>query len=240
MCMRKLKIGFDCDDVLYKCNSYVVDLENMKRRAEGKDLLDIRELTSYDATGGEFDVRFNYFKTAAFYECQPLIEGAVECVNELLDMGHEIVIISSLDSKFRSIRTRRISEDFPRIKPDNIFIVPRKDFFSVDVMLDDAIHNLQGDRAVNTPFPVLMEKPWNQDCRGIMSVKNHSMFVDLVRKIEYSTYLDIGFNFGNIFNLKYVMDENRMYDQTDDDEALEPCKLISYEEMMKRYCLENV
>ena len=30
MCMRKLKIGLDCDDVLYKCNSYVIQLENLK------------------------------------------------------------------------------------------------------------------------------------------------------------------------------------------------------------------
>ena len=162
MCMRKLKIGLDCDDVLYKCNSYVIQLENMARRAAGKEPLDIQRLTTYEPTGDDLDVRFEYFKTPAFYEYQPLMEGAVDFVNDLIDMGHDLFIISSMDRKFREIRMRRIAEDFPRINPENIFIAPRKDVFAVDVMLDDAVHNLQGDRAVNAQYPILMKKPWNE------------------------------------------------------------------------------
>lgn len=240
MCMRKLKIGLDCDDVLYKCNSYVIQLENMARRAAGKEPLDIQRLTTYEPTGDDLDVRFEYFKTPAFYEYQPLMEGAVDFVNNLIDMGHDLFIISSMDRKFREIRMRRIAEDFPRITPENIFIAPRKDVFAVDVMLDDAVHNLQGDRAVNAQYPILMKKPWNESCLGLMSVESYNEFLALIRRIEYSCYLNIGFKFGNIFNIKYVLDENRLYEQMDSNEESEPCKVISYDEMIKKYCAENV
>ena len=238
MCMRKLKIGLDCDDVLYGCNSYVVKLENIKRTSEGRPLLDMSRLTSYGATGNELDVRFEYFQSREFYETQPVIEGAVELVRELVEMGHDIFIFTSIDSRFGEIRRRRITEDLPYIKEENIFISNRKDIFSVDIMLDDAIHNLQGDKAVNASFPVLMKKPWNENCLGIISVENYEEFLELVRYIEFSKYANIGFNYRNMCNVTYVNEANRFYEQC--EEAQEPCKLMSFDEMMKKYCIELV
>jgi len=239
MCMRKLKIGLDCDDVLYKCNSYVIQLENLKRTTEQREMLDFDSLTSYEAAGNELDIRFEYFKSREFYESQPVIEGAQAFVSELVGMGHDVFILTSIDSKYGDIRRQRISEDFPDVKSENVFISSRKDIFSVDIMLDDAVHNLQGERAVNTPFPILMKRPWNEDCRGIMSVLNYDEFIELVRYIEFSNYVGIGFNYNNVCNLIYVNEANKFYEQYEEEEA-EPCRLISFEEMMKKYCTEMV
>ena len=116
MCMRKLKIGLDCDDVLYKCNSYVIQLENLKRTAEKREMLDFDSLTSYEAAGNELDIRFEYFKSREFYESQPIIEGAQAFVSELVGMGHDVFILTSIDSRYGDIRRQRISEDLPDVK----------------------------------------------------------------------------------------------------------------------------
>lgn len=187
--MRKFKVGFDCDDVLYSCVPYALSLENKKRIPLGLPPLSEKQVTCWGRTGTEVDKMFEYFEDEDFYRTQPLLEDAEKLVNETIAMGHEPFIFTSIDSRFAKIRLERIAQDFPKIPKSNIFISQRKDLFCPDVMFDDGMHNLVGDYAISAKYPVLFRKAWNKDTSGIFSVSSYVEFLDLLKRLsDFSPY----------------------------------------------------
>lgn len=188
MCMlkRKLRIGLDCDDVLYECNSYALMLLNAERAMNGKPPLRFDEINSWGPTGTDVDDRLKYFNDADFFRNQPVMKGAREFVKRLVDMGHEIFLITTLPYEFRDIRMKKIAVDFPEIPPENIFVVSRKDMFSVDLMLDDGPHNLVGERRIAARYPVLFRKPWNTSVCGIRAISTYDDFINLLHSLSGS------------------------------------------------------
>lgn len=184
--MRKLRVGLDCDDVILECTSYALELANQERRLEGLADLNINDVTSWGRTGRETDIIFDYFSQPEFYKNQPVIEGARELIRQIQDMGHEVVLITSVYNKFSQIRLKKILTEFPEIPEANVFVAQRKDLFSVDVMLDDGPHNIVGERAISAKYPVLFRRPWNRNVVGVRTVSNYDEFLDLLRAISDS------------------------------------------------------
>lgn len=180
MMNKKLKIALDVDDVLYWCIKYAVELE-----AEKGNIIDYSTINSWGKTGTSSDVIFEHFKNPDFYKTQPLIDGAKDFVKALIDRGLEVIILTAVDPDFSTIRAKRIINDFPEIPPENIIMGKRKDLVDVDILIDDAAHNI-----TDTPakYPICMRRPWNQHLTGLISVYNYKealAFIDRISAISF-------------------------------------------------------
>lgn len=173
---NKLTIAIDYDDVLALCTEYAVQLETAKGNA-----LDYASIDKWGKTGRNTDVIFRYFADEEFYKTQPLYEGAKDFISALINMGHEIVILTAVDPIFASIRAEKILREFPDVKKENIILSSRKDLVNVDVLIDDAPHNID-----NTPakFPILFRRPWNQNLTGLISVYNYEEILNFIIRVS--------------------------------------------------------
>lgn len=175
--MRKsFKVILDCDDTLYKCNSEAIK----KLNAEIGTNYTMYDIKNWGLTGTDIDKRLNYYSDPEFIKNLPLMEGAKEFVKELSKKA-EIFIATHVQPQCAGVRFNSIVENFPEINPGNILIGGRKDMLVADMMLDDAVHNLQ-DAMVD--YPVLYQQPWNYTHPGMLSVNGYKEFLELVDIIK--------------------------------------------------------
>ena len=174
--MKKLKIAIDFDDVLAKCTAYACELA-----AKDGCPINYEEITQWGKTGKDTDIIFKYFQMEDFYRTQPVYDGAKDFVKTLISMGHEVLILTAVDPRYASIRAHRIMSEFPEIKPENIILSSRKDLVQVDVLIDDAAHNI-----AKTPakYPILMRRPWNESLTGLISVYNYEDIISFINRIS--------------------------------------------------------
>jgi len=176
-------IGLDCDDVLFECTEYAIELVNESRRFTNERFLCMDDIKAFGRTGTISDAILPYFTKSEFYMTQKVYEDAREFICSILKKGYEIAIITSVPQEFALIRKTRVINEFPELNPSNIFCVQRKDLFYVDAMLDDAVHNLVGERRVNTPLPVVFDKPWNR-CEAAEDLPRAKSYDDFLKIID--------------------------------------------------------
>lgn len=173
--MEKLKVALDCDDVLFKCCEYAIDIENKKHNTNMR----LEERTSWGHTGNRTDCVFNYFEDPDFFATQPIYDGAREFVKDLLKLA-DVYIMTAISPSCMGVRANRILEEFPEIDPSHIILGSSKNLLHVDVLLDDAPHNITSSPAT---YPVLMRRPWNNDMSGLLSVENYDEFIALIKTL---------------------------------------------------------
>ncbi len=180
--MRKYRLStaLDIDDVLMECTEYAIRLANEKYKFDPP--LSIYEVTSWGKTGNRTDVIQEFFKDPKFYETQPVIKGAKEFVAKLSQMT-ELFVSTAIPPEFMGIRAKRIMEEFPEIPPDHIYMGSRKDKINVDILFDDAMHNVLRS---NAKYPILIRRPWNQEATGMLAVNTYDEFLKLVEVIADS------------------------------------------------------
>lgn len=180
--MRKyrLRIGLDVDDVLYECNSYALDL--LKEKYGDSPLLNINHIGAWGLLGDISDERIPYFSSPEFVKNQPITPGAQKFVRDLCRIA-DVFFVTAVPPECMSARAERLIRDFPEVPPGNIIIGTRKDVVSLDILLDDAAHNVSSSQA---SYPVLMRRPWNNDLSGLLSVNSFSDFLHLARIIGNS------------------------------------------------------
>ena len=176
----KLSTALDIDDLLMECTSYAVKLANEKYNFDPP--LSIYEMEHWGKHGTRIDVIFEYFNDPEFYRTQPVYAGAKEFVRKLSQMT-EVFISTAIPPECMGIRAQRILEEFPEIPADHIYMGSRKDKIKVDILFDDAMHNILGSSAT---YPILMRRPWNQEATGMLAVNNYEEFLKLVEVIAES------------------------------------------------------
>lgn len=184
---KRLRIGLDCDDVIFECVSIAIRLVNEQRAIQGKPPLEVGDVTAYGVTGTETDAILPYFSKKEFYQLQTAVPGAREMIRTLLAWGHDVFIVTSLPPEFAELRQAMLKAAFPELPEENIIFAKRKDLITVDVMLDDGPHHIVGKRKVSAKYPVLWRKPWNKSVVGIRSVQSFSEFLELVSSIADSS-----------------------------------------------------
>ena len=180
---HRLSTALDIDDLLMECTAYAIRLANEKYKFDPP--MTIYEKESWGKLGRRIDSIYPYFSDAEFYRTQPVYEGAKEFVRKLSQMT-EVYVSTAIPPEFMGIRAQRIMEEFPEIPADHIYMGARKDKIQVDILFDDALHNIINSSAT---YPILMRRPWNQEATGIMAVNNYDEFLKLVEVIadSYST-----------------------------------------------------
>lgn len=99
-----------------------------------------------------------------FIFCGPCREGAVEAVNLVKEMGHEVIIIT--DRKFgRDPSVSKINTykwlDQHKIPFDEIYFSADKTIVPTDMFVEDKIANYDALKAAGTDA-YLMNRPWNE------------------------------------------------------------------------------
>ncbi|MCR5154910.1 MAG: hypothetical protein K6B75_08710 [Lachnospiraceae bacterium] len=176
----KLRIGLDVDDVLYDCNAYALSLINAKYPDE--EPISINEIKGWGVYGRRADERIKYYSDPEFVANQPVLPGAQKFVHELTKFA-DVFFVTAVPVACMSARGQRLLKDFPEVPPQNIIIGTRKDVIQLDILLDDAAHNISNSKAA---YPVLLRKPWNMDMSGILSVNSYSDFLSLCKMIRNS------------------------------------------------------
>jgi len=176
----RLSTALDVDDLLMECTSYAIRLANEKYKFDPP--MTIYEKASWGKQGKRIDSIYPYFGDAEFYRTQPVYPGAKEFVRRLSQMT-EVYISTAVPPEFMGIRAQRILEEFPEIPPDHIYMGASKDKIQVDILFDDAMHNIVKSRA---RYPILMRRPWNADATGMLAVNNYDEFLKLVEVIADS------------------------------------------------------
>ena len=176
----RLSTALDVDDLLMECTSYAIRLANEKYKFDPP--MTIYEKARWGKMGTRADTIFTFFNDPEFYRNQPVYEGAKEFVRKLTQMT-EVFICTAVPPQFMGIRAQRIREEFPEIPADHIYMGSRKDKIHVDILFDDAMHNI-----LNSPakYPILMRRPWNEEATGMLAVNNYDEFLKLVEVIAES------------------------------------------------------
>ena len=176
----RLSTALDIDDLLMECTSYAIRLANEKYGFDPP--MTIYEKDRWGKLGTRADTIYPYFRDPEFYRTQPVYPGAKEFVRRLSQMT-ELYICTAVPPEFMGIRAQRIMEEFPEINPDHIYMGSRKDKIHVDILFDDAMHNILNS---NAKYPILMRRPWNQEATGMLAVNNYEEFLKLVEVIAES------------------------------------------------------
>ena len=176
----RLSTALDIDDLLMECTGYAIRLANEKYKFDPP--LSIYEMEHWGRHGTRVDVIYEFFNDPEFYKTQPVYQGAKEFVRKLSQMT-EVFVSTAIPPEFMGIRAKRILEEFPEIPADHIYMGSRKDKIQVDILFDDAMHNILGSSA---RYPILMRRPWNRAATGMLAVNNYNEFLKLVEVISES------------------------------------------------------
>ena len=176
----RLRVGLDVDDTLYECNAYALSIINARHPDE--EPVSINEITGWGHYGRHSDERMALYSDPEFVRTQPILPGAQEFVRELSTLA-DIFFITAVSPRCMTARAERLMRDFPEIPSENIIIGTRKDVVAVDILLDDAAHNISSSRAA---YPVLFRKPWNTDMSGLLSVNSYDDFLHLCQMVRSS------------------------------------------------------
>ena len=176
----RLSVALDIDDLLMECTEYAIKLANEKYKYDPP--ITIYEANGWGKLGTRVDVVHEFFSEASFYETQPVIEGAKEFVGKLSEMA-EVFVSTAVPPEFMGIRAKRILQEFPQIPSNHIYMGFRKDKIHVDILFDDALHNVLNS---NAQYPILMRRPWNEEATGMLAVNTYDEFLRVAEVIAES------------------------------------------------------
>jgi 5'(3')-deoxyribonucleotidase len=94
-----------------------------------------------------------------FWEMVRVKPHSVEALKEMVDDGHEVFIVTA-QLVYQTIPEKMdwLFEKFPYLLWDNVIITRRKQLVKGDVLIDDAVHNLEGGDYMK----ILMDCPNNR------------------------------------------------------------------------------
>ena len=173
-------MALDIDDVLVQCTEYAIKLANEKYKFDPP--IQMPEVNKWGKTGKRTDVIHEFFKDAEFYRTQPVIEGAKEFVEKLTKIT-DVYVSTAIPPEFMGIRAEQIMREFPQIDPKHIYMGSSKEKIHVDILFDDAMHNVLNS---NARYPILMRRPWNEEATGLLAVNTYDEFLKLVEVIADS------------------------------------------------------
>lgn len=172
----KTIICVDCDDVLLTCNALAIQMLNEETGMN----LSVNDITGWHSSGNDTDRRIKYFRDVSFFERQTALPGAREFIRALIDRGCDVILLTAVPTIAATQRIQKLRHEFPEVPEKNIMIGNRKDICHVDVLVDDAPHNIFDSDA---KFPILFRQPWNAYMSGLLSANNYDDVLTIVDRI---------------------------------------------------------
>ena len=174
--MKKLlKVGLDWDDTLCSFVKHAVSLCN----EENQTSITEENITEWGSQTPVTKMVFPYYSDLRTYQMQTVSEETKEFVRQLQKIA-DVYIITAVIPQFMGIRAEQISNEFPDFPADHILMGASKNLIKMDILLDDAPHNILKASAT---YPVLIRRPWNRNLSGVLSVNTLEEFLVLVNQI---------------------------------------------------------
>lgn len=176
--MKKLlKVGLDWDDTLCPFVTNAITLCNMEN---GTDFT-LDDITEWGNKLPATKEVFPYYSDIRTYQMQKVPEISKQFVSKLMEIA-DVYIVTAVSPQFMGVRAEQISKEFPDFPEDHILMGAAKNLIKLDILLDDAPHNILKASAT---YPVLIRKPWNRNLSGVLSVNTVDEFLVLVNQIMY-------------------------------------------------------
>lgn len=150
-----MKIGIDLDNVLNDLNNKWLHLYNSIHNDNLK-LEDIKGwyIHKYTKIGTKF---YDYLNDELFKILDPL-PYAIE-VTEKLSEKHELYIVTATAPQHLRTKAKWLEKYYPHIPLKNLISTQRKDLVNVDLLIDDAPHNI-----INFPNKtIVIDYAWNRN-----------------------------------------------------------------------------
>jgi len=156
--MRKLRILVDMDQVLNNLLNRWVEYLNGRYGADAS----VRDIKKWDLscvypglTKEEVDRPIG---EDAFWEGLSTMPHSVETIRRMVGDGHEVYVVTAA-SVYRTIPAKIdwLLANYPSLSWEDVVIANKKQIVTGDVLIDDAVHNLEG----GDYFKILIDSPNN-------------------------------------------------------------------------------
>lgn len=124
------------------------------------------------------DKIYDYLKEPGFFLGAPEIEGCSKSLKTLMDAGIQIVIVTATPPNSPTAcyeKTKWVERNLPFLNSKNFISTSRKDLVIGDLLLDDAVHNLDSF----TGIPCAFKRPWNLRKKYRYSIGSWEEFTEL-------------------------------------------------------------
>lgn len=129
---------------------------------------DIKEYDSlYKITKQNKNVIDDILCQPGFFEKLPAIPGAIDTVNKLIDLGHQVLVVTSYSDNEEIAYGKVVwfQKHLPQVIKTNGFILcPAKSkmYVNCDIFIDDSFDNVKShDLVAGNPFNILINAPYN-------------------------------------------------------------------------------
>ena len=175
----------DVDDVICNLQETVVKLFNERYGSN----YTVDDFTEYDIMNvlPEQDglvMRDMYGESGLYNKVKP-IHGAQEAIQKLINMGHQVYLVTAAIPKTYGEKVEFIKKYFPFIDESRIVCMKHKWMFKCDVMVEDNPTNL-----LTSPYyyRICFDQPWNRSINdwayGIYRCYNWNDVVAVINKIN--------------------------------------------------------
>lgn len=178
-------IACDVDDVLCNLQEVVVNLFNKRYGTN----YNIEAFTEYNImnvlpTKDGVVMRDMYGEPGLYDKVKP-IHGAQKALEKLINLGHQVYLVTAAIPKTYGEKVAFIKRFFPYIDESHIICMQHKWLLNCDIMIED---NLQTLVEKSHYHRVLFDKPWNQSSKdwvyGINRCHNWEDVLTTINKIS--------------------------------------------------------
>lgn len=175
----------DVDDVICNLQEVVVNLFNKRYGSH----YTIEDFTEYDVmnilpTQDAMVLKDMYGESGLYDKVKPM-PGAQEALEKLINLGHQVYLVTAAIPKTYGEKVAFIKRFFPYIDDGHIVAMKHKHMFKCDIMIED---NLQTLLAKPYYHRICLDRPWNRQVSDwtydIHRCKNWNEIVEVVNKIN--------------------------------------------------------
>lgn len=160
----KVRIGIDLDNVVVNTTEAVIEYLNERIPNLNLEMKDIKEYwLEWNLPADYSLIVREAFESKYMWKKVKLIKGAKKYIRKLYEEGHEIYFVtSSLPENLRK-KIKHLSRELDFFKENYVWKhtinIHNKQLINLDVLIDDAMFNLIGDRSYKS---ICFDYPWNR------------------------------------------------------------------------------
>lgn len=180
--MKPLHIMIDCDDVLNLLTEDWVHCLNQQHgvaiNPQGFSHAAVHE--SFPLLTRE-EVKLP-LRDADFAQSYTVRPGSAECIQQMLDDGHEVSIVTAHNNRTAGYKFEWVTKNFPMLTRDDVIITRKKQKIRGDVLIDDAVKNLEGAPFMKILFNHPNNHGYDASANGMFRVHTLNEAYELIKK----------------------------------------------------------
>lgn len=158
-----MKIGIDIDNVLCTTSEAVVEYIN-ERIPVKLSIDDIKEYWMEKSLPEQYRWIVSLaFHDSAMWKKVKMIQGAAQGIKFLYQKGYEIYFVTSTTPDNLKKKIKFLKRNLPFLEGnyinDHIITIKQKTLLNLDIMIDDYLDNLIGERNY---YSICLDYPWNR------------------------------------------------------------------------------